>query len=168
MCTKNTTNKKVSNEIAGKIKGNAIKYMRFKDQLATIDPKEIEQYRSEIKEAYSRLWVQIEFVEHDPYKNLEEMTRGIHQTNTLFISNLNNDSALLPGTLNLFFRAVHDHLHYLLQQPFDFEGEYKVYQAQKLMHKSKIAKQILYSEIVLQAAYCTYFGKFADKQKIVL
>jgi hypothetical protein len=171
MCTNQPTGK-ISREIKNLMKGNAIKYMRYKDQFDTLAKEDIEQYRRDVENAYERInafqGATILFVEGQPYKNLEELTVDIFEWETMKISKDNNDSVLLPGDLNLKFRAVHDHLHYLLQQEFDFAGEYKVYQAQKNMHKSKIGKQILYSEVVLQAAYCEYFGRFADKQKIVL
>jgi hypothetical protein len=79
-----------------------------------------------------------------------------------------NDSRLLPGKLNLQFRAVHDYLHYVLQAPFTAEGEIQVYGLQKKLHCSAIGQQILFSEVVLQACYCEYFGKFAEFQKVVL
>jgi hypothetical protein len=169
----------MSKEIQNLIKGNALKYMRYKDQLETIDQKEIDQFRDEIVFAFESINKQIIdrhrlisdfviFVDDDPYASLEDMTESIRNLKYMMVTKRNNDSRLLPGDLNLKFRAVHDYLHYLLQQPFNFEGEYKVYQAQKHIHKSKLRRQILYSEVVLQAAYCEYTGSFAPKQKVVL
>jgi len=103
----------------------------------------------------------------DPYENLAEMTGEIRTNAVMLVGKLHNESQLLPGDLNLKFRAVHDYFHYLLQQEFDFKGELNVYKATKFLHKSDIGKRILYSEIVLQAAYCTYFGTFG-KQKVII
>lgn len=189
MCTQDKSEQThIMKEMA---RNNAVKYQRYKDQLDQIDLKEIEQYRKEVREAYFRIpkrWENLGdklfskedietanfsvaeyliFVDFEPYQNLEEMSIDIANGQFL-VSGLNNDSKLLPGDLNLMFRAVHDYLHYILQQPFGFAGEYKVYQAQKHMHKSRIGRQILFSEVVLQAAYCEYFGTFAPTQKIVL
>lgn len=159
-----------SKDVLSKIKGNAIKYLRYKDQLHEVPIEELQEFRYEVEQAFNRIQREtdfVKFVDYDPYKNLSEMSIGIETENVLLVSNLNNDSKLLPGDLNLKFRAVHDYLHYILQQPFNFLGEYKVYQAQKHIHKSKLRRQMLYSEVVLQAAYCEHFGIF-PQQKLVL
>lgn len=152
------------------IQKEANKYLRYRDCLERIPLCEVINFRKEVEEAYNRICGQVVvcFVGHDPYKDLEEMTYDIKINNHLEVSNLHNDSNLLPGELNLKFRAVHDYLHYLLQQPFDFKGELNVYKAQKFLHESDIGKRILYSEIVLQAAYATYFKGFPDKQKVII
>jgi hypothetical protein len=168
------------------IQREANKYLRYRCVLDTIDPYEIGQFRMEVDQAFDRLpvnkyhWVygegedytvdhglQIQWVDFEPYKDLEEMTKDI-KDDRLRISKLHNDSLLLPEGLNLKFRAVNDYFHYLLQQPFDFKGELNVYKATKFLHKSDIGKRILYSEIVLQAAYCEYFGGFPEKQKVII
>jgi len=160
------------------IQREANKYLRYKCVLDTIDPYEVGQFRMEIDQAYNRIPKDIPcfdgsidnfvvFVDYDPYKDLSEMTEDIQDNEVLKVSSLHNDSRLLPGDLNLKFRAVHDYFHYLLQQPFDFKGELNVYKATKFLHKSDIGKRILYSEIVLQAAYCEYFGSFG-KQKVII
>lgn len=170
MCNSETPVGNTDKKIQNLIKGNALKYLRFKDQFDQIPEKEVVQFRHDVEDAYYRIHhaITIEFVAYDPYDNLEEMTREIDTYRLMKISTLNSESLLLPDLLNLKFCAVHDYLHYLLQQPFDFRGEFNVYKAQKYMHTTKMGRQILYSEVVLQAAYCTYFGKFADKQKVVL
>ncbi len=166
------------------IRTNALKYERFKDQLPQLwltNPTEISQYRTDVNNAFDRIsnqianggnnsiqiGIRIEYVSGQPYTSLKELTSdcegGFMRVSTDF-----NDSALLPGDLNLKFRAVHDYLHFLFQQSFGFAGEMNVYKAQKFMHTTEIGRQILYSEIVLQASYCEYFGKFADTQKVIL
>lgn len=152
------------------IKRNALIYERYKCQLDTIDPKEIEQFRLEVRLAYNRIanLLDVQFVGNDPYPDLERMTSHVDHTGILLVSKLHNDSNLLSETENLMFRAVHDYFHYLLQQPFDFKGELNVYKATKYLHKSDIGKRLLYSEIVLQASYCTYFNGFSDKQKVII
>lgn len=173
------------------IQSLALKYERYKDQLDQIDPVEINLYRKDIEQAYDRLpkpvghyehhldgygghdeyvekGFRVEFVDGQPYQTLKEMTDSILNDDVLFVSKDHNESTLLPGELNLKFRAVHDYLHYLFQQPLDFKGELNVYKTQKFFHSTEIGKRILYSEIVMQAAYCTYFGKFATKQKVII
>lgn len=188
MCTSEPRKQKFSKEVEDQMRKNAIRYERYKDQLDNIPVAELNEFRYEVEFAFDRIQRKhmhtgacipganngihermfISFVDYDPYENLIQLTNDIHENDRLLISSLHNDSKLMPGDLNLKFRAVHDFLHYILQQPFDYLGEYKVFQAQKHIHKSKLRRQILYSEVVLQAAYCEYFGKFVDNQKIVL
>lgn len=157
------------------IQREANKYLRYRDCLERIPLCEVVKFRKEVEEAYDRithknlgLSLKVIFVTGDPYANLEEMTNGIESGNILRISSDHNNSALLPGDLNLKFRAVHDYFHYLLQQPFDFKGELNVYKATKFLHQSDIGKRMLYSEIVLQAAYATYFNGFPQTQKVII
>lgn len=151
----------------------AIKYERYKDQLGGIPAHEIEQYRLDVHTAFNRVTslvggIKVVYVSGQPYKGLEDMTSDITVTGCMNVSTEFNDSKLLPGVLNLQFRAVHDYLHYLFQQPFGFSGELNVYKCQKYMHLTEAGKRILYSEVVMQAAYCEYFGKFADGQKVII
>lgn len=153
------------------IQKEALKYERYKDQLDSIPVEEVEQFRNEVTDAYQRLVFSLPagffwFEDFDPYENLEQMTFDAIRGH-MKISMLNNNSKLLPGTWNLQFRAIHDYFHYILQQPFDFKGEYNVYKATKFLHASRIGKRILYSEIVIQAAFCTYFGSFGPQKVII-
>ncbi len=85
----------------------------------------------------------------------------------LLISSLNNNSKLFPGNLNLMFRTIHDYIHLSNNLEFDYEGEFKVWEIQS-KDMSKEARQVLFSEIVLQACYYLYFDKFPTEQKIIL
>jgi len=157
-----------------RVQRDALKYERYKDQLPLILQDEIDLFGIEVHEAFERIFtgdqlgLTVSFIKGNPYNSLAELTSDIKEKYWFDVSEDNNDSLLLPGKLNLQFRAVHDYLHYLYQQPFDFAGEYNVYKAQRYFHSSKVGRKILYSEIVLQAAYCTYFGKFSDKQKVII
>jgi hypothetical protein len=149
-------------------KTEALKHKRYKCQFDKLSIDELTQFQREVTEAYDRIPLAIQFVDYDPYCNLREMTNGINDTGILYISSLHNDSKLLPDELNLKFRAVHDFIHYLFQCPFGFEGEYQACQIQMNYHKSNVGKAILYSEIVMQAAYAEYFGEFAEDQKVII
>lgn len=156
-----TKNIKVLNEAAAK-------YERFRDMLDQIDPSEIELFKKEVQKAFNMLTIDVHFVDYDPYKNLFELSRDIFVYNRMKVSSLHNESRLLPGDYNLKFRAVHDFLHYFFQQPFGFEGELEVYKVQKRLHSTKIGRKILFSEVVMQAAYCEKYGKFPEKQKVII
>lgn len=112
--------------------------------------------------------VDVRFQDGNPYENVDQLSKDIRGNGIMLISRDHNDSKLLGDEVNLMFRAIHDYLHYVLQAPFNAEGEIKVYKLQKKLHESEISKQILFSEVVLQACYAEYFGKFAEVQKVVL
>lgn len=54
----------------------------------------------------------------------------------------------------------------MTKQPFTFAGEANTYEAQKLKY-SKDVRDILFSEIVLQAAFAVHYGYFPT-QKLVI
>lgn len=154
------------------IRNKAIIYERYKDQFDEIDSVDLRQYRLEVERAFRENVLPfvggVEYVGGQPYNNHTELTEDIKLRNRMLISYDFNDSKLLPGELNLQFRAVHDYIHYILQAPFTATGEIKVYNFQKRFHQAGVCQQILFSEVVLQACYAEYFKKFAPIQKVVL
>lgn len=153
------------------IKNKALVYLRYKDQFDEIDSVDLRQFRLEVERAFNehvRPFVTVEFVKGQPYKDHHELTHDIKRNQLMKISSDHNDSCLLPNELNLQFRAVHDYIHYILQAPFTAMGEVKVYNFQKRFHQAGICQQILFSEVVLQACYCEYYGEFAPFQKVIL
>lgn len=152
------------------IKKNAIIYERYKDEFNTLSPFEIVEFRNEVERAYAAIpkTVDVQFVSGQPYDSVEELTWDIRLNKRMRISSDHNESRLLGDDCNLKFRAVHDFLHYILKAPFTAEGEILVYHMQKKFHPSELSKRILFSEVVLQACFCEYFGKFAEFQKVVL
>lgn len=149
------------------IRKNALIYQRYKDNFDTLEGHEIKLFRYEVDKAWSYLPVRIDFVDGQPYDNIEQLSNDIKK-GFMLISKDYNDSKLLPGLLNLKFRAIHDYLHYVLQAPFTASGEIKVFQLQKRLHCSSIGQRILFSEVVLQACYAEYFNKFAEYQKVII
>jgi hypothetical protein len=150
------------------IRKNALIYSRYKDKFSSLTSLELEQFQNEVEQAFTKVPVKVEFVAGQPYANHKELTQDIEGNKVMLISTDFNDSKLLPNNLNLKFRAVHDWLHYVLQTPFTTEGEIKVYKIQKKHHKVGLMQDILFSEVVLQACFCEYFGSFAPAQKLVL
>jgi hypothetical protein len=88
------------------------------------------------------------------------------KTGEIWVSTLHNHSNLFPEQINLKWRAIHDKLQ-IDGAKCDFWGEYETWynQGKGLSH---LAKQILFSEIVLQAAFYIHYGYFKDVQKVVL
>lgn len=166
---RNITKKDVSNmeELKREL---AIKYERYKCQFDKIHYTEIEKFSRDVNIAFNVLTnnLTVKYVDFDPYNNVEEMTADIETNKVLKISSLFNESKIMDAATNLRFRAIHDYLHYVLQAPFTFAREYEVYKLQSKLHGSKVGKDILYSEINLQAAYAEYFGRFAEKEKVIL
>ncbi len=150
------------------IRKNALIYQRYKDQFDSLTPSELLQFQDEVEQAFTCVPITVKYVSGQPYANCEELTKDIQVNKVMRISTDFNDSKLLPGELNLKFRAVHDWLHYTLQAPFTAIGEIQVYKYQKKHHSVGLMQDILFSEVVLQACFCEYFGTFAAKQKLVL
>lgn len=116
----------------------------------------------EIEEQYLkvlRTGLVVYFVNYDPYKDLDEMTKDIKTKNLLKISQLHNTHPLFTLEQNLRFRAIHDYVHYTNQSDFSLEGEYKTFLAQCRTCRPE-SIPALYTEIVLQAAHMEYFGTF--------
>lgn len=148
----------------------AVTYTRLKDQYQQIPINELNLFRADTEFSFQRIFMyagpKVLFVDYDPYISLTDMYADF-KAGYLKVSKLNNNSQLLPGDLNLKFRAVHDYFHCLFQQEFGFQGELITYKGQKYLYTSQIGKQILYSEIVMQAAYFEYFGYFPSEQKVI-
>jgi hypothetical protein len=89
------------------------------------------------------------------------------------ISDLNSNNTLLGHVGNFRFRAVHDYHHSLLGANFSFNSEYNTFKYfVSLLELSAvefdIIVKILFSEIVLQAAYFEHYRAFPLSQKVVL
>ncbi len=153
------------------IRHKAVLYLKYKDNFEELTKKQISNFRGEVETAYDKIphsKVQVMSVDGQPYVDHIQLSNDIKLNGTLRISSDHNESVLLPGLLNLQFRAVHDYLHYTLQQPFTAVGEINVFKMQRKFHSTGISQQILFSEVVLQACYAEYFGKFPPTQKVVL
>lgn len=149
------------------IQDNAIIYQRYKDRFPELTREQLIQYRFEVAVAFNKIPVRVQYIAGQPYQNVDQLTSDISRNNLMLISREFNDSKLLPGKLNLEFRAVHDYLHYTLQAPFTVAGEIEVYKLQAKFHND-FSKKLLYSEVILQACFAEYFGRFIETQKIVL
>ena len=67
---------------------------------------------------------------------------------------------------NAMLRAVHDHHHIQAQAGFDFAGELKAFASQAASSESPIHTAILFSEVVLQAAYHHTYGRFPAQRLV--
>lgn len=61
---------------------------------------------------------------------------------------------------NAMLRAVHDHHHIQAEAGFDFAGELKAFAHQASSTDDPIHRAVLFSEVVLQAAYHHAYGSF--------
>lgn len=142
------------------------KYLRYKDQFDKIDPSTIEELHRYVRLETLSIPVPVHFLDEE-LNDFHHVKECVKEKGYLPISTLHNNSRLFPGLLNLGFRAIHDWVHIQYDLPFDFYGEYKTWliQAKELSYP---AKQVLFSEIVLQTAYYVTYGSFMEDQKIVL
>jgi len=150
------------------IRKNALIYQRYKDNFDQLTYQDIEDFRSDICKAWLKIPVNVQWVDRQPYQTHQELSEDIRTHKIMKISRDFNDSKLLPGDLNLMFRAIHDYLHYTLQAPFTATGEIKVFHLQKKFHPTEVGRKILFSEVVLQACYAEYFKEFSPTQKVIL
>lgn len=67
---------------------------------------------------------------------------------------------------NAMLRAVHDHHHIQARAGFDFAGELKAFAHQAASSESSIHTAILFSEVVLQAAYHHTHGHFPPQRLV--
>lgn len=141
-------------------------YTRYKDQYDQILPATIEEIHSKIRREFMALPYKVEYRD-DELNDFAVVKSAAIETNTLIISTLHNNSKLLPGELNLAFRAWHDAVHIQYDLPFDYDGERKAWFIQT-QGMSRQATQVLFSEIVLQTSFFLHYGYFPDDQKIVL
>lgn len=144
-------------------------YLRYKCQLDSLPAQMINEFRQRTTDAYDRLLlsgINFQFTDIDPYKSLGELSHDVFNNKEIKIYKGDNNSRLLPEEYNLYFRAIHDWIHYFHQLPFGFEGECKVYEIQKLLYP-KHMWPLLYSEIVLQTAFVEVYGYFPE-QKIII
>lgn len=123
--------------------------------------------KSFVETEYSKIPFAIKYVNYDPYNNFTEMLEGLLKDNYLKISMLNNESPIFDCETNLKFRAIHDYHHLICHAEFNFYGEYATFEYISALTDNDIIKQILFSEIVLQAAYALVYGEFGE-QKLVL
>lgn len=147
------------------VKKYAVAYMRGKDMLNNISAETIKELHEYVKREFDKIagFTLFDNVEID----CKTMRERYNKDGILYISSLHNNSPLFPNELNLQFRAIHDYIHLTKNFGCDYEGEYLTFIEQS-KGLSKEAKQVLFSEIVLQACYCLYTGNFADVQKVVL
>lgn len=141
-------------------------YMRSKDMFDSLSPQLLQEVRQLVSDRYAEIRRPIAFVEEE-LNDFEEVKKAWQQ-GVLYISNLNNNSRLFPGVLNLKFRAWHDVLHLENDLPFNYEGEYGTFLYHAAGVKDETIRKIFYSEVVLQTAYYETYKQFPEDQKIVL
>lgn len=109
----------------------------------------------------------VEAVSGQPYANQFEIIEDLQEAGMLKVSMDNNESCILTPTENFMFRAVHDFHHATLDAGFDMLGEFKTYEYFSSFTDNTLVKQILRSEILVQAAFRLEYGYFGE-QKLIL
>ncbi len=121
-----------------------------------------------INELFNYIPVCVVFVIGQPYKTVLGLTLDIQQ-GVMRVSIDNNTPCfdLMSKETNLEFRAVHDWHHYLTGGKFNLKGEFKAYLHMRKLCSTRRMQKIMFSEIVLQAAYAIARKEFAP-QKVVI
>lgn len=143
-------------------------YNDMPNSFGQLSNSEIKEIRQIITDKFLDLPCNVSF----EYGNAEldnfDYVKNVYKTqNILLISADNNNSELLPNSLNLWFRAWHDYIHIENNYLFGFEGEFYAY-LKHIEGQNDLFKQVLFSEIVLQTSYFETYGDFAPFQKLVL
>ena len=150
------------------VKTNSAIYVRGKDRTSSLSPDFISELNGKIDSLFNsfvKSSVNVCFVNGQPYNDLKEMQDDFFNKGRLLVSLDHNESPIFDKVSNLKNRAFHDYLHCILDAPFTYEGEKRVYKATCNFIPVKFHK-ILYSEFVLQTAYTVNHGNF-PVQKVV-
>lgn len=150
------------------IKEQAIFYLRAKDLTSQVtnDKRNSLIYWNNKAFDFVESAVKVEYTSNDPYESVNDLILDVKTNGKMLIYSGHNNSSIFPAEDNLRFRAVHDFFHFILNEPFTYEGESNVYEYQKRWY-SEDTWNILKSEIVYQTAFAVYYNKFPD-QKLVL
>ena len=148
------------------VKENALLYKNSKCQFKQLPSNVIKELVTFVNKEFQKIKMPTLFVKEE-LNDFESLKDIFYKEKILLISSLHNKSLLFPGNLNLKFRAWHDNVHIKQDLPFNLEGEFEAFKIQS-KNLSKMATQVLYSEIVLQTCYNLHFNKFPATQKIVL
>jgi hypothetical protein len=112
--------------------------------------------------------ITVNYVDYQPYDRVAEMSRYVRMYRYLEVSSQFNNDPVLPGELNLMYRASHDMLHVALDAEFDWSGELAVARYALAGEIGRpLIQQLIVSETVLQAAHALVFGEFRDDQPFV-
>lgn len=120
---------------------------------------DLHQFSRCIHQQFARLPVVVEFVDHTPYRDMWSMQAEVRATRRLQITVAHSDS-VFPPEVNWQFRAVHDMDHLREAVPFHFLGECHAARMMCRRFSSPTLRQIVFSEIVAQAACVHVSGRF--------
>jgi hypothetical protein len=147
------------------------------DALPNKDPKSAAAFKAMASEVHDQfehltkdLGVKVDFVNRDPYKNVQELTDDLSDNHHIAVLRTASTGAhpIFTNQENDEFRAVHDAFgHAATGRGFDRHGEEAAYQAHKLMF-SPLATMALATETRGQNASLIEHGKFATQKAAVL
>jgi hypothetical protein len=120
----------------------------------------------------------VKFVDGQPYDTAGQMATDMKKTGVMKVSKDFNQSEIFGELENLYFRAVHDYYGHLQAKGFEkdtskitkfnLEGELRAYNNHaKMLRGSELLKAI-YTEVLGQACYFMYYGKFPDQKAILM
>jgi hypothetical protein len=147
-------------------------------KISALDKRRLHDYLIETYMDNVRLWqsivpqpITLDYVPGQPYEFYETMRDSmLGDAPTLLISTDFNESPLWGPTLNLLFRAMHDIDHVMFGFDFSFQGEVEVFRHSWRHHHhgdKRLWQQVLFSEVVAQAAVKETYGDFPAQKFVV-
>tara|TARA_R100000315_G_C5235456_1_gene147240 strand:+ start:1218 stop:1841 length:624 start_codon:yes stop_codon:yes gene_type:complete len=115
--------------------------------------------------------VDIEFVDHHPYQNAQELRDAVNTTGKMKIATIDAEHEIFDTITNAKFRAIHDYMSHVQAigsrgTEFSMRGEFASYNGH-LKTLPRAAAPALFTEIIGQTSMYWVHGGFAD-QKICL
>lgn len=115
--------------------------------------------------------IDIEFVDYDPYKNVDELKQEVEQSGIMRVSTINSEHDIFDPIMNAKFRAIHDYMSHVTAigsrgTQFTLFGEIQAYNVH-LKTVPPNAVPALFTEVVGQVSAYYQLGHFAP-QKICL
>jgi len=126
----------------------------------------LDALRTLVLAAFYRLPFRVDVVDHDPYVDVGAMVADVANGRMLVWSGASEGLSQWDARTNWAFRAVHDWDHIRYGLDFSFGGEREAFRA--IAARYPQLAPVLYSEIVLQAAYAGYYGAFAPQKVVML
>lgn len=157
----------------------AIHYLRGRDVTRELTGGTLTELYNYVESEFSHLSKIVPVIQCVPEDvNCDRVRAEYESTGVLLVSSLHDNSELFRlNNLNLKFRAIHDYHHITKGFQCDFAGEFQSFMAHCIginedltgaKELSLMARNVLFSEIVLQACFALYFGDFPPVQKVVL
>lgn len=147
---------------------NQSNYLFWKRLLSKINVVFCSEYEGNKRKSITINGVKYPIIYHLPYESQSEMKKDLETTGRLLISIDYSVHPYFSLQDNIVFRTVHDYIvHILGNKQFGVDGELKSYNLHAKLVPPK-ARPAIFTEIVGQACYVTYYGEFPTQKVVIL